>query len=92
MISSIFDFGKIKKLFARNDFSFIFDGMHGIAGPYAKKIFHEMLGAKEESLHNCVPKEDFNGGHPDPNLTYAESLVEEMDVFNKVDLFLLICF
>lgn len=28
-------------------------------------------------LHrNGVPKEDFGGGHPDPNLTYAHDLVE----------------
>jgi len=25
-----------------------------------------------------VPKEDFGGGHPDPNLTYAHDLVERM--------------
>ena len=27
---------------------------------------------------NGVPKEDFGGGHPDPNLTYAHDLVEIM--------------
>ena len=30
-------------------------------------------------LHVCrngVPKEDFGGGHPDPNLTYAKELVD----------------
>jgi phosphoglucomutase len=27
---------------------------------------------------NCQPSEDFNGGHPDPNLTYAEDLVKIM--------------
>ena len=27
---------------------------------------------------NCVPLEDFGGGHPDPNLTYAKELVDEM--------------
>ena len=25
-----------------------------------------------------MPSEDFNGGHPDPNLTYAEELVARM--------------
>ncbi len=29
-------------------------------------------------FRNAVPKEDFGGGHPDPNLTYAHDLVEEM--------------
>ena len=27
---------------------------------------------------NAVPQEDFGGGHPDPNLTYAHDLVEMM--------------
>lgn len=45
--------------------------MHGIAGPYAKRIFVDLLGADVKSLLNCEPKEDFGGGHPDPNLTYA---------------------
>lgn len=27
---------------------------------------------------NGTPKEDFGGGHPDPNLTYAHELVELM--------------
>lgn len=58
--------------------------MHGIAGPYAIRIFHEILGAPLANLLNCEPKEDFNGGHPDPNLTYAEKLVEELDVHNCV--------
>lgn len=59
--------------------------MHGVAGPYAKKIFHGDLGAKLEHLINCDPKEDFGGGHPDPNLTYAETLVKIMDVHNVIN-------
>ena len=35
-------------------------------------------GVPLSSLHNCVPAEDFNGGHPDPNLTYAAELVGMM--------------
>ena len=27
-------------------------------------------------IRNGVPKEDFGGGHPDPNLTYAKELVD----------------
>lgn len=30
------------------------------------------------ALMNCDPKEDFGGGHPDPNLTYAKALVDKM--------------
>ena len=36
------------------------------------------LGADESSLLNCDPKDDFGGLHPDPNLTYAETLVNTM--------------
>jgi phosphoglucomutase len=33
------------------------------------------LGAPADSIKDGVPMPDFNGGHPDPNLTYAEELV-----------------
>ncbi|KAL8137519.1 hypothetical protein V2J09_003520 [Rumex salicifolius] len=56
----------------------IFDALHGVAGAYAERMFVEELGADKKSLLNCVPKEDFGGGHPDPNLTYAKELVERM--------------
>ena len=52
--------------------------MHAVTGPYAQEIFTNRLGAPITSLMNCVPSEDFNGGHPDPNLTYAEDLVKIM--------------
>ncbi|TKY60947.1 Phosphoglucomutase [Spatholobus suberectus] len=52
-----------------------YDALHGVAGAYAKRIFVDELGAQESSLLNCTPKEDFGGGHPDPNLTYAKELV-----------------
>ena len=47
-------------------------------GPYANRIFLEELGAPKDSCINCVSKEDFGGHHPDPNLTYAKDLVEEL--------------
>ena len=34
-----FDFGAIQKLFSRDDFKFLFDGLYGAAGPYAKALF-----------------------------------------------------
>ncbi|XP_051052004.1 LOW QUALITY PROTEIN: phosphoglucomutase-1-like [Phodopus roborovskii] len=52
------------------------DGMHGVVGPYVKKILCEELGAPANSAVNCVPLEDFGGHQPDPNLTYAADLVE----------------
>ena len=59
----------------------MFDGLSGIAGPYAHKIFKELLGVNEACLKNCEALEDFGGLHPDPNLTYAKSLVDEMGKF-----------
>ncbi|CAH2049043.1 unnamed protein product [Thlaspi arvense] len=55
-----------------------YDALNGVAGAYARRTFVEELGAPESSLLNCVPKEDFGGGHPDPNLTYAKELVGRM--------------
>ncbi|EGR28798.1 phosphoglucomutase 2, putative [Ichthyophthirius multifiliis] len=83
LMQKLFNFENLKKLFQRQDFKFKFDGMHGIAGPYAKRIFVDLLGADVKSLLNCEPKEDFGGGHPDPNLTYAQELVKILDVFHK---------
>uniref|UniRef100_A0A5B6YHM3 phosphoglucomutase (alpha-D-glucose-1,6-bisphosphate-dependent) n=1 Tax=Davidia involucrata TaxID=16924 RepID=A0A5B6YHM3_DAVIN len=78
LMKSIFDFQSIQKLLSSPNFTFCFDALHGVAGAYAKRIFVEELGAQESSLLNCVPKEDFGGGHPDPNLTYAKELVARM--------------
>ncbi|KAJ0988636.1 hypothetical protein J5N97_006992 [Dioscorea zingiberensis] len=78
LMKSIFDFESIQRLLTSPKFSFCYDALHGVAGIYAKKIFVEELGANESSLINCTPKEDFGGGHPDPNLTYAKELVARM--------------
>jgi phosphoglucomutase len=55
-----------------------FDAMHAITGPYAKTILEQKLGAPAGTVMNGTPLEDFGGGHPDPNLTYAHDLVELM--------------
>ncbi|KAK9115785.1 hypothetical protein Sjap_014732 [Stephania japonica] len=78
LMKSIFDFQSIQKLLACPNFTFCYDALHGVAGAYAKPIFVDELGAQESSLINCTPKEDFGGGHPDPNLTYAKELVTRM--------------
>ncbi|KAK3695215.1 phosphoglucomutase 2 [Podospora appendiculata] len=83
MLKDIFDFPLIKKfLVAHPDFKVLFDGLSGVTGPYGKAIFHRELGLGEESTQNCDPSPDFNGGHPDPNLTYAHSLVEVVEKNN----------
>ncbi|KZL63567.1 phosphoglucomutase phosphomannomutase, partial [Colletotrichum incanum] len=82
MLKDIFDFDLIKKFFQSHpDFKVLFDGLHGVTGPYGTAIFEKELGLKG-ATQNCVPSPDFNGGHPDPNLTYAHSLVEVVDKNN----------
>ena len=83
LLKTLFDFESIKTLIARSDFNFVYDGMSGVAGPYAKEIFVNELGLPESNLYGCEPSPDFNDGHPDPNLTYAENLVKVMGVTSK---------
>lgn len=77
LMQRLFDFSAIKALLA-SGFEIKFDAMHAVTGPYAKEIFLNRLGAPTSCLMNCEPSEDFGGGHPDPNLTYAEELVNIM--------------
>jgi len=78
MLQEIFDFNVIKQLIARPDFKFCFDGMNGVAGPYAIELFEKKLGVDAASLLRCKPLPDFGGLHPDPNLVYAKHLVDIM--------------
>jgi phosphoglucomutase len=84
LMRSMFDFPAIKMLLAEG-FRIKFDAMHAVNGPYATEILHRRLGASADSLMNCIPLEDFGGGHPDPNLTYAHDLVEIMYGDNAPD-------
>jgi phosphoglucomutase len=77
LMQSLFDFAAIGKLLT-SGFRLKFDAMHAVTGPYAREIFVNRLGAPADSLMNCTPSEDFAGGHPDPNLTYAADLVDIM--------------
>ena len=77
LMESLFDFEAIRALF-KTGFRMKFDAMHAVTGPYAKEVFLNRLGAGESSVMNCEVSEDFGGGHPDPNLTYAHDLVEIM--------------
>lgn len=84
MMANIFDFAAIKKLFA-GGFTFVFDAMNAVTGPYAVEIFENILGAKKGSVKNFVPMKDFGGLHPDPNLVYAKDLVATMFGDNAPD-------
>ncbi len=75
LMQSLFDFDAIRELLS-SDFRMSFDAMHAVTGPYAETIFTDMLGAPAGTNINCIAKEDFGGGHPDPNLTYAKQLVD----------------
>lgn len=77
LMRSLFDFEAIRGLFG-SGFSMRFDAMHAVTGPYAKAIIESELGALAGTVVNAVPLEDFGGGHPDPNPTYAAALVGEM--------------
>ncbi|CAJ0634619.1 11860_t:CDS:10 [Entrophospora sp. SA101] len=71
LLKEIFDFDLIKQFFAENpNFKVLFDGLHG------------ELGLPSSSTQNDTPLPDFGGGHPDPNLTYAHSLVERVEKEN----------
>ncbi|KAF9325933.1 Phosphoglucomutase-2 [Podila minutissima] len=83
MLKSIFDFDLIRSFLSKNpEFTVLFDGMHGVTGPYGQQIFVKELGLPQKSVMNCVPLPDFGGGHPDPNLTYAHELVERVEKEN----------
>jgi phosphoglucomutase len=83
-MESLFDFAAIRALLS-GGFKIKFDAMHAVNGPYAKEILERRLGASSGSVMNFVPLEDFGGGHPDPNLTYAHELVEIMYGDNAPD-------
>ena len=85
MLKDIFDFDLIRSFFkAQPDFKVLFDALSGITGPYGVAIFQKELGLPASSTQNCEPSPDFHGGHPDPNLVYAHSLVEAVDS-NKIE-------
>jgi phosphoglucomutase len=75
LMQELFDFDKIRGLF-RVGFRLCFDAMSAVTGPYAERIFVEMLGAPPDSILNGTPLPDFGGHHPDPNLANAKHLFD----------------
>ena len=78
LMRSLFDFDRINSAIQSGQLTLCFDALHAVTGPYAHRIFEEMLGAPAGTVRNGKPLEDFGGGHPDPNLVYAHDLVEVM--------------
>jgi phosphoglucomutase len=73
LMERLFDFDRIASLL-KGDFRMAFDAMHAVTGPYASRLLEGPLGAPAGTVRNGIPREDFGGGHPDPNLTYAHDL------------------
>lgn len=78
LLESLFDFDLIHKLLTNGTFRLCMDSLHAVTGPYAHTIFEKRLGAPEGTVRGGTPLQDFGGGHPDPNLTYAHDLVAIM--------------
>jgi len=85
LMEHLFDFDLIKSMFDAGMFHMCYDAMHAITGPYAFEILEERLGALPGTVINGTPLPDFGGGHPDPNLTYAQELTEIMNSMNAPD-------
>ncbi len=79
LMESLFDFPAMRSLLSGGEFSFCFDAMHAVTGPYAKEILINRLGAPAASVINATPEEDFGGHHPDPNLVHAADLVSKVN-------------
>ena len=86
LMEKLFDFDRIRALFASGMFNMCYDAMHAITGPYAYEILEQRLEAPPGTVINGTPLSDFGGGHPDPNLTYAKELVEIMYGATAADL------
>ncbi len=82
-LQNIFDFSLIKSLFKSN-FKFIFNAMNGVTGPYAKKIFCDILELDEKYILNSFPKQDFGGLKPDPCFENAKEFYK---LFNENSLY-----
>ena len=84
MMENIFDFDALKALFKKG-FTMKFDAFNAVTGPYAIRIFEEILGAGKGTVINSQPLPDFGGKHPDPNMTYATELLAIMNSDNAPD-------
>lgn len=86
LMTTLFDFDRLKQAIAQDKVSVQFDAMHAVTGPYARRIFHDLLGVPLACLHNVEPSEDFGGGHPDPNRVHAHDLWDRMMSSQATDL------
>ncbi len=85
LMEELFDFDAMRALF-RSGFRMVFDGMHGITGPYAHHILEGKIGGPAGTVIHGTPLEDFGGHHPDPNLVHAAELVARLAAPEAPDL------
>lgn len=85
LMEALFDFSAIRQLFNSGLFKMRFDAMHAVTGPYAIEILENRIGAEPGTVMNGEPKEDFGGGHPDPNLAHAKELVAQTQGADGLD-------
>lgn len=82
LMREVFDFASIRNLLTgtggHQKLIVLINALHGVMGPYVKNILCRELGMEERDAVNCIPLPDFGQGHPDPNLTYAHDLVNEL--------------
>ncbi|GIX32004.1 MAG: alpha-D-glucose phosphate-specific phosphoglucomutase [Porticoccaceae bacterium] len=86
LMERLFDFERIRELFARGRFRLRFDALHAVTGPYAVEIFERRLGAPPGTVLHAEPREDFGGAPPDPNPVVAAELVALMNGDDPPDL------
>ncbi|QLE78406.1 alpha-D-glucose phosphate-specific phosphoglucomutase [Francisella sp. Scap27] len=77
LMKKIFNFDAIKEII-KDGYAIRIDTMCAVAGPYARHIFEDVLGAPDGSVVNADPLPDFGGMHPDPNPVNADDLITYM--------------
>ncbi|WP_431299610.1 alpha-D-glucose phosphate-specific phosphoglucomutase [Tabrizicola sp. BL-A-41-H6] len=77
LMETLFDFPVLRAMFA-GGFRMRMDSMCAVTGPYAVEILENRLGAAKGTVINATPLPDFGGMHPDPNPTWAKTLMDEM--------------
>ena len=76
LMQTLFDFEAIRN-WLRAGHHIRFDAMHGVTGPYARRILVDLLGCPPDSVLHGEPLPDFGGLHPDPNPIDAAELLAE---------------
>ncbi|MDP7041838.1 MAG: alpha-D-glucose phosphate-specific phosphoglucomutase, partial [Gammaproteobacteria bacterium] len=85
LMEEIFDFELLRSTL-KHRVRLHFDALNAVTGPYAQRIFCDMLGVPDECICNATPLEDFGGIHPDPNPVQAAHLVKLAMSENAPDL------